>query len=119
MKHTFPRELRLVSEPQFKHVFKNTHQKITAGIFNIYSCCNVCAYPRVGIIVPKRNVGKATTRNHLKRLVRECFRIKQWELRKVDLVFFVNKKIPAAKKKDIKSEEIRLCLEAQMGKLAL
>jgi ribonuclease P protein component len=119
MKHTFPRELRLVSEPQFKHVFKNTQQKITAGIFNIYSCCNGCAYPRVGIIVPKRNVGKATARNHLKRLVREYFRLKQWGLKKIDLVFFVNKKMQVAKKKDIKGEEIRLCLEAQMGKLAL
>jgi ribonuclease P protein component len=40
---------------------------------------------RLGVTIPKR-VGKAVTRNKLRRRIREHARLRQWDLREVDVV---------------------------------
>ena len=42
--------------------------------------------PRVGVIVGKRFIPRAVDRNRLKRLIRECFRTRRFELAPADYV---------------------------------
>jgi len=43
-------------------------------------------YPRLGIVVSKRNCALAVNRNRIKRIIREQFRLKQHALHGIDLV---------------------------------
>ena len=112
MKYNFPHEIRLTTEKQFKQVFSGTKQKINTGGFTIYCCCNSLGHPRLGVIVPKRNINKASKRNYFKRFVREHFRLSQHRLKKIDLVFFVNR---AAEK--MTKKELNKFLENQLDNL--
>ncbi|MBU0745085.1 MAG: ribonuclease P protein component [Gammaproteobacteria bacterium] len=86
MKYTFPRKIRLLTDPQFKQVFKKTKRKIHTQAFIIYYCDNDLSYPRLGVIVPKRNIHQATKRNRFKRVVRESFRLNQNRFQGVDIL---------------------------------
>jgi ribonuclease P protein component len=46
---------------------------------------------RLGVIVAKKNVGKAVQRNRIKRLIRETFRIRKCDLKQADLVVMARK----------------------------
>ena len=53
---------------------------------------------RVGIVVAKKNQKKAVHRNRIKRIIRECFRSKQQNLKGLDVVVIVRQgveKVPA------------------------
>ncbi|MCD9460017.1 ribonuclease P protein component [Marinibactrum halimedae] len=47
---------------------------------------NTTGYPRLGIVVAKRNARKATERNRIKRLIRESFRLRQHQLPHLDVI---------------------------------
>jgi len=111
MKYKFPRKLRLTTEAQFKQVYK-ARQKISTEIFNVYYCYNNANYPRLGVIVPKRNIKDSSRRNYFKRLIREDFRLKQYKFKNIDIVIFVNNKADSVPKK-----ELNLFLEKQLSRL--
>ena len=46
-------------------------------------------YPRLAIIVAKKNIKKANARNRIKRLIRESFRLQQHQLAGHDFVIIV------------------------------
>ena len=114
MKYTFPRDIRLTNEAQFRLVFRKTKPKIIAETFTIYYCLNAFFKPRLGVIVPKKNVNKSSERNSFKRTVREGFRLKQNKLGKFDIVVLVNKNTKGKSKK-----ELNQCLENQLNKLII
>ena len=114
MKYNFPHEVRLTTEAQFKQVFSRAKQKITTKVFAVYFCYNNVIHPRLGVIIPKKNVNKASKRNYFKRIVREYFRLNQNKLKKIDVVIFFNKKIDGLAK-----EELNQQLEIQFNKLAV
>ncbi len=49
---------------------------------------------RLGLIIPKRLAAKAVTRNAIKRVIREAFRLQRPELAHKDLVFRLHSKVP-------------------------
>ncbi len=108
MKYNFPRKSRLVTEAQFKKVYK-AQQKIFSKIFTVRCCYNNANYPRMGIIVPKRNVKTAVNRNWFKRMAREVFRLKQNQFTSIDFVIVVNRDVEVSCRK-----EMALLLEKQM-----
>jgi ribonuclease P protein component len=101
MKYTFPRRSRLTKETQFKQVYK-ARQKIPTEIFTIYYCKNNFSCPRLGVIVPKKNVRESSKRNCFKRLIRENFRLNQHRFKNIDIVVFVNNKANALAEKELK-----------------
>lgn len=49
---------------------------------------------RLGLIIPKRLAAKAVTRNTIKRVIREAFRLQRPHLASKDLVFRLHSKAP-------------------------
>lgn len=114
MKYLFPREIRLVTTAQFKKVLSKSKEqkKISSELFTIYFCCTNLESPRLGVIVPKKNVNKSSRRNYFKRIIREQFRLNQYKFKKLDMVVFVNNSGKTLSKKELNSK-----LEKQFNKL--
>ncbi len=63
---------------------------------------NKSKYPKIGIIINKKNIKKSIQRNKLKRIIRETFRLKQHKIKKINyLIKIINKKILFLKKKKL------------------
>lgn len=81
----FPRTHRLLSKAEFKNIFDQAHkinQKYLLALFKP----NQKANARLGLIVGKRVAKHAVTRNQIKRVIRESFRLYQDRLIGLDVV---------------------------------
>lgn len=59
---------------------------IRAARFHLYRLPSSFDYPRLALVVPKRLAPRAVTRNRIRRLVREAFRVQQPRLGSLDCV---------------------------------
>jgi len=90
---TFPRSHRLSGKLLFAAVY-DAREKHSRGPLAVYSLPNSLGHPRLGLSV-SRQVGTAPRRNRIKRLLREAFRVCQYELaRGLDLVIVVRPHVP-------------------------
>jgi ribonuclease P protein component len=85
-------ELRLRSKPQFDAIYASG-RRLDDRFFGLRVKANGLTHPRIGLAVAVKTAGSAVTRNRLRRLVRESFRLAQHELPPVDVV--VAAKFPA------------------------
>lgn len=69
---------RLTHAREFDAVYAAKMKK-TRGPITLFALPNALAHPRLGLAVSTR-VGSAVVRNRWKRLVREAFRLRQYEL---------------------------------------
>lgn len=74
-RYTFSRTMRLSGDRQFASVFAAKMKK-NAGPLSVHAKINGLNHPRLGLSVSRR-VGGAVTRNRVKRLLREAFRLQQ------------------------------------------
>lgn len=83
--YSYSRELRLLTPENFKTVFKNP---LRAGSpqLTILACKNEFDHPRLGLVVPKKQVKLAVGRNKIKRVIRDNFRLSQHDLLPLDYV---------------------------------
>ena len=88
----FGAELRLRSKPQFDAIYASG-RRLDDRFFGLRVKPNELTHPRIGLAVAVKTAGGAVTRNRLRRLVRESFRLAQHELPAVDIV--VSAKFPA------------------------
>ena len=89
----FGANLRLRSKLQFDAVYAGG-RRIDDRYFALRVKANGLAHPRVGLAVAVKTAGNGVKRNRLRRLVRESFRLAQFQLPGVDVV--VAAKYPAA-----------------------
>jgi len=88
--YRFPPEARIRKTREFDNVFKNGCKFVEKNVV-VYYHPNSRPLSRLGVIVPKR-VGRAVTRNRVKRQVREIFRINREDLSAgVDIVVIARK----------------------------
>lgn len=87
---------------------KKTNEKF----FLILTKKNKYNYPRLGLIVAKKNVKLAVKRNRIKRIVRESFRNNKDLIKNIDIVFIAK---PGIDK--LSSKELRNKIENQWEKL--
>ena len=59
---------------------------VRATRFHLYRLSGTADYPRLALIVPKRLAPRSVTRNRIRRLVREAFRLRQQKLGPLDCV---------------------------------
>jgi ribonuclease P protein component len=69
-------------------------------------------YPRLGMVISKRNCALAVNRNRIKRLIREEFRLNQHTISNIDLV--VALKSPSKKMSD---QELSECVKKLFSQL--
>lgn len=67
---------------------------------------------RLGLIIPKRLAAKAVTRNTIKRVIREAFRLQRPHLAPKDLVFRLHSKVP-----DLSLRQLRKLVRTEVDEL--
>ncbi len=67
--------------------------------FIIYYELNNLKYPRIKIIIKKKQIKLSTLRNKIKRKIYENFRINQFKIKKIDFIFQINNSITKINKK--------------------
>ena len=72
--HDFARVRRIVKTDEFSSVFRLRPARKTAH-FVLYTRLNALPHARLGVVVAKRFAPRAVTRNTIKRLTRELFRL--------------------------------------------
>lgn len=82
----FPRQLRLLTAGEFKSVFDDVILKVPDQRILILARPNGLDHPRLGFVISKKNVRRAVKRNHVRRIIRESFRLNQQQLPSVDMV---------------------------------
>jgi ribonuclease P protein component len=81
----FPKELRLLSSPEFRRVFER-NRSVADDVLIVYGAPNHTDIIRLGL-ADSRKAGNAVVRNQWKRQIREAFRQQAYKLPKgIDLV---------------------------------
>lgn len=87
----FPITLRLTKSAQYQAVFDQRDYRLPIGSLLLLACQNHLDRPRMGLILSKRIIPLAVTRNRVKRLLRESFRRHQQELAGLDIIILARK----------------------------
>jgi ribonuclease P protein component len=82
----FRRDYRLTRKEQFDRVLSSRTIHLRCGCFRLYAAPNDGDSARLGLIVGKRQLKRAIDRNHVKRVLRETFRINRSVLPGFDIV---------------------------------
>lgn len=85
----FPRNNRLNNADDFDRVFKQTDFKVSNRFLLLLARDNQTDRSRLGLIVGKKKINLAADRNHVKRRVRESFRMKQARFPHLDIIALV------------------------------
>ncbi len=107
----FSRQKRLSNPNEFKAVFQAA-KKIASRNFALYIKKNNLGHSRLGIVVAKRNVRKAITRNLIKRILRESFRFNQTKLDSFDVIIVAYNAFSLLSK-----QEMRKAIDGQWRKI--
>jgi ribonuclease P protein component len=78
--YTFTKATRLLTPFDYKQVFAAAALRVSTKELLILARSNQLDHARLGIVVAKKNVRRATQRNRIKRIVRETFRHQQHQL---------------------------------------
>ena len=96
----FPRRCRLSQANEFRRVFADPC-KSAGPCFTILAIPNGLAHARLGLAISKKNVKAATSRNRVKRVVRESFRRHQDRLSGLDVVVIARRGVDVNSNQDL------------------
>ncbi|MEO0443330.1 MAG: ribonuclease P protein component [Pseudomonadota bacterium] len=88
---TFSKSQRLLNAEHFDHVFAKVQWRGSHRHCLILARSNNKGVPRLGLIIAKKHVRKAVSRNRIKRLIRENFRSWQHQLPAIDAIVLARK----------------------------
>ena len=89
---SFRKSEKLLLKADFSAVFMSPNGRFSANPLRMLYRNNDLGLSRIGIIVPKKIVKLATSRNRHKRVIREQFRFVKERLPNVDIVLLLNKR---------------------------
>jgi len=101
-KLTFEPRKRLHQPAEFKEV-KRRGKKFADAFFSLSVLANHETYPRLGLSIATRTFGTAVSRNRIKRLARESFRLNQYSLPPVDVTVSAREAARMAKLADLRA----------------
>ncbi|MET4692276.1 ribonuclease P protein component [Endozoicomonas lisbonensis] len=113
MSFAFSRDKRLCSAADFKQVFDRADIKVSSRHLLILARVSDHDHSRLGLVIAKKNIRKATGRNRVKRHIRETFRLKQGELGHLDIVVLARRGLD-----ELENYDINKLLSRQWHKLA-
>jgi ribonuclease P protein component len=87
---------------EFRDV-KRRGRKFVDAFFSLSVLANHETYPRLGLSIATRTFGTAVSRNRIKRLARESFRLNQHSLPPVDVTVSAREAARAARPADLRS----------------
>tara|TARA_B100000886_G_scaffold327083_1_gene274203 strand:+ start:439 stop:852 length:414 start_codon:yes stop_codon:yes gene_type:complete len=90
---SFSKSEKLLFKEDFSAVFRNPNGRFLVSPLRMLYRNNDLGLSRIGIIVPKKIVRLATSRNRYKRVIREQFRLVKEYLPNVDIVLLLNKRV--------------------------
>ena len=90
---SFSKAEKLLLKADFSTVFRNPDGRFSVNSLRLLYRKNDVRLSRIGIIVPKKIVRLATSRNRYKRLIKEQFRLVKECLPNVDIVLLLNKRV--------------------------
>lgn len=99
----FQKSKRLLSSEEYKNVFSESQRFVDRTLL-IQVRPNDLGFPRLGLIIKKKHVKRATDRNRIKRVVREYFR-KNQDIQGLDIIVTTREGA-----KQLSNDEIRGCL---------
>ncbi|CAH0993023.1 Ribonuclease P protein component [Sinobacterium norvegicum] len=108
----FGRELRLLTALDYKTVFDDAQLKVACPQLLILARRSSSPRPRLGLIIAKKNVKLACTRNRLKRLLRESFRHQQHQLPELDIVVMARRGLA-----DMDNSQVHKLIDKQWKRL--
>ena len=88
---SFSREHRLPNAAGFKQVFDAADIKVFHKHLLILAHNSQQNYPRLGLVIAKKNIRSAVERNRVKRMMRETFRLNQTHIKRLDIVILARK----------------------------
>jgi ribonuclease P protein component len=89
----FPKTARLLKARDFDAVFKKRQYRAWSSAGTLLAMENRQVSARLGLVVSKKSLRRATARNTLKRIVREGFRQRQHQLAGLDIVFVSSRQL--------------------------
>ena len=108
----FPRSLRLLSPGDFSQVFDNTKFKASNRYLLVLATPSKSGDSRLGFVISKKHVKHAVQRNRVKRIIRESFRLNQYQMANNDFVILARPGIS-----DLENGEIREMIDGLWFKL--
>jgi ribonuclease P protein component len=103
-----PKQAKLIKTDDFSSVF-NLRKRIANTHLVMRYRPNASNKPRLGLIVAKKTAKLAVQRNYMRRVLRELFRLNQYNLPAVDLVIQVQKVFEKPDFFEIKQQFDALC----------
>lgn len=98
MRTTYPASARLHRPSEYALALRG--KRVARGALFVvntprHSASSTQDSARLGLIIPKRLAAKAVTRNTIKRVIREAFRLQRPHLTPKDIVFRLHSKVPS------------------------
>ena len=90
-KRAFSSFSRIKYSADFQQIFRQG-DRLSQGCLTVYVRRNCLGYARLGLAIAKKVVPKASSRNQVKRVIRESFRINHVLLPELDIVVIVSKR---------------------------
>ena len=97
------KQAKLIKTDEFSSVF-NFRKRISAQHLVMHYQPNVLQHPRLGLVVGKKTAKLAVSRNYMRRVLRELFRLHQHEISHADVILRIQKKFTAVEFNQIKQE---------------
>lgn len=100
---TFGKSLRLLCKQDFDQVFRKASKLGSANFFLLVRK-NKQGYPRLGLAISKKNAKLAVSRNRIKRIVRESFRLHVNEIGGYDVIVLAKRGIDCLTKTELRKQ---------------
>ena len=97
------KQAKMIKTDDFSSVF-NFRKRFSLKYLAIHYQPNTLQRPRLGLVVGKKTAKLAVSRNYMRRVLREFFRLTQHEICHVDLIIRVQKKFDKTEFIQIKQE---------------
>ena len=97
------KQAKMIKTDDFSSVF-NFRKRISLQYLAMHYQPNLLQRPRLGLVVGKKTAKLSVSRNYMRRVLREFFRLNQHEICNVDLVIRVQKKFSKVDFTQIKKE---------------